>query len=335
MSTLANPEFDLSRLPTWRGLRPGLPRAEVSKILERTGRQEAENPSDPESLAVDEWGTELQSDEEGDQRLRQIELDDEQYHWNGRAVLGQPLHLALEAFGDAAREAGWRPENAVDSLLDDLEPIDPGPYHDQHLLDHGTLWLPVVRIGLVMQHGLVQELVWRDAADIPRQTVSPVTEAQLAISRRADLQSYLRFWRPERRMNNVQRILTGAFVLAVIGIGVFAFQLQQHWSAAPAAKARVTALKIATNSAYDVEFTDTDGKSQTATLHARDFYVPPSEVGQEVEIRYLPTEPIQVRGPARAQDSAFVTCFPWAIAATGIYGVLFWLAGRRDRARMV
>jgi hypothetical protein len=132
----------------------------------------------------------------------------------------------------------------------------------------------------------------------------------------------------------VQRILTGAFVLALIGIGGFAFQLQQHWSAAPAAKAKVTALRIATNSAYDVEFNDADGKTQTATLSAHDFYVPPSEVGEEVQIRYLPMEPIQVRGPARAQDSAFVTCFPWAIAATGIYGALFWLAGWRDRMRM-
>jgi hypothetical protein len=312
-------------------------RAEVLAIVEAAGAISDDDANDPDWLTIGTWGMELRFGEKGEQHLRQIALDDASWHWGGKPLLGEPLHRALEALGPAARDAAWRPENAVDHQFDDLEAAEPGACYDEPLLDGGTLWLPARRLGLVMQHGHVKELAWRGAEDIPRKTVSGVTEAQLQLSRRKDLEHYLRTWRPHRGMTPGQLLLTVLFMMALIGTAVFAFQEQQAWRSAPTAMATVTAVDPLPagigQKPIHVEFTDEGGKRQQASLETAEFYSHPNEAGEQVEIRYLPTEPVQVKGPARAQDAAFVRYVPVVLVITAIYGALMaLLRSRRVRA---
>lgn len=306
-------------------------RDEVLAVVQKAGVVSDDDPNDPDWLTIAQWGMELRFDEE-DARLRQIAIDDTSCLWAGKPVLGQPLHKALDALGDAVRHAGWRPENAVNHHFDDLEALSRGEYLDEALMDEGTLWLPVVKQGLVMLHGHVKELVWRLPEDVPRFTVCGVRSSQLQLSQRPDLAAYLKYWRPRRRrMTPFQAMLTGAFVLSLIGIVVCAAQEQQAWQMASTATARVISIDHLPagigQKPFHVEFRDADGAAYTAGLEAADFYVAPSNPGDEVEVRYLLTEPIQVKGPARVQDAAFTRYMPWAIGSTALYAALMTLVG--------
>jgi hypothetical protein len=281
---------------------------------------------------------ELRFAKDGEQRLRQIALDDPRFGWAGKALLEEPLHLALAALGEAARDAGWRPENALLTEFDDLTEL-PGTYADESLLGEGTLWLPVSRVGLVMCNGHVRALAWRDPRDVPSLTVGGVTDAQLDLSQRPDLRNYLQYWRPRHRMTTLQVILTGVFILTLIGIGVYAWQEQQAWQSAPTIRARVTAIDPLPagigQKPIHVQFTDDTGRVQTGALESAEFYVDPSAVGDEVELRYLATEPPRFKGPARVHDAGFVRFTPWAIAAVAAYGALMSAASWLQRKRKV
>ena len=138
---------------------------------------------------------------------------------------------------------------------------------------------------------------------------------------------YLRTWSPVRKMSTLEFLLTGIFVMSLIGIFVYGIQELQVWQAAPKVKARVTGV-----APIRVEFTDAEQRVQSAMLSEAEFYVAPKTVGEEVEIRYIPTEPVRVKGPAREQDS-FVSSLPRAIGATMVYGAamsgLRWMTRRR------
>jgi hypothetical protein len=127
-------------------------------------------------------------------------------------------------------------------------------------------------------------------------------------------------------MTTLQVILTGVFILTLIGIGVYAWQEQQAWQSAPTIRARVTAIDPLPagigQKPIHVEFTDDTGRVQTGALESAEFYVDPSTVGEEVELRYLATEPPRFKGPARVHDAGFVRFTPWAIAAVAAYGAL-------------
>jgi hypothetical protein len=96
-------------------------------VIHDAGVSSDDDANDPEWMVVREWGMELRFAEDGEQRLRQIALDDPRFRWAGKALLDEPLHLALAALGEAARDAGWRPENALLTEFDDLTELPPAP----------------------------------------------------------------------------------------------------------------------------------------------------------------------------------------------------------------
>jgi hypothetical protein len=62
-----------------------------------------------------------------------------------------------------------------------------------------------------------------------------------------------------------------------------------------------------------MEYTDPHDRPREVRLEPAEFYVPPREIGEEMDLIYLDEEPPRVKGPARARDAAFLKHVPWAI----------------------
>lgn len=341
-------KIDLSTATTWRGLRPGMTRAEATHVLEAAKAEISdEDANDAGWLLVhaEEWGMELRFEEGGEQRLRQIVLDDWECTWGGREFCNRPLHEALITLGDAARDAGWRAEDAVNQPFDDLEPSF-GSFADEDLLGEGTVWLRQRGLGLVMCDGTVNEVVWRRPEDVPTQLVGPVTEAQRETTKRSDLADHLSNVRVDRRLatskaasasNPAQKLLTLLLIVALGYVGWLGFQETQRWQTAQMLTGKLDSIDKATRAPwidrYNIQYTDPAGRPQTASVERGGFYVPPNEKGEETQIAYLAGDPPRVKGPAHARDSAFLEYVPWFIGVAAIYMVLWSIAGFVGRLR--
>ncbi len=334
------PAIELSTGEPWRGLKPGMPRADTLRVLEAAGAKTEDDDTDPGWVlaTAEEWGMEMRFTEDGVQALRQIVLDDWECVWAGQEIANRPLHEALAVLGDAASGASWREEDAVNMPFDDLEPAGEGPFTDVDLLREGTLWLPQRGLGLVMCDGAVNEIVWRRPEDVPTQFVGTVTEEQKQITKRPDLAEHLRKqWLQHRKSvqtasaNPIQRILTLLLVVALGTIAWRGWKETQLWQAARVLPGNLVSVEKATKKPWRdrfvIKYSDPTGRPQTATLQSGDFYVSPREIGEEVQLRYAAGDPPRVAGPREASDMAFVRFVPWGIGAGAIYLVLWSAAG--------
>jgi len=341
LSTMPD-KIDISTAATWRGLRPGMTRAEAMRVLGTSAVEIDDDANDPGWLLVhaDEWGIELRFEESGEERLRQIVLDDWECTWAGREFCNRPLHEALVTLGDAGREAGWRAEDAVNESFEDLQPPSPEGTADEDLLGEGTVWLRSRGIGLVMCDGAVNEVVWRRPEDVPAQLLGPVTDAQREITKRADLEDHLSKLRVSKSVearktssasNPVQKLLTLLFIAALGWVGWQGLQETQRWQTAQTLTGKLARIDKATSKPwidhYVIEYTDPAGHAQTASVERGGFYVPPNAIGEETKIAWLAGNPPRVKGPAHARDSAFLEYVPWFIGVCAVYMVLWSIAG--------
>jgi hypothetical protein len=325
--------IDFSTATVWRGVRPGMLRSEVVRIL-KAAEAEIDDEDTHWQLAMwDEKNLELFFAGEGEEPLREVLVDDEANTWDGRPIIGRPLHEVLATIGDAASGAGWRPENAADEQLEDLNPPGAGPFADESLLSEGTLWLPRKNLGLVMGEGVIDAIVWRRPEDFPRQFVGPITEAQKQLSARPDFREYLRSRRQEISSaqavpegSGTQRLLIFAFIVALAWLGWKAFKEQQLWNTAPHIFGKVTEIVEKTGrmttKLFRVSYAAPGGSTHSAELEPADFYTSPTVPGEEVELAYVDGNPPQVMGLARIRDAAFVRYVPWFIGAAAIYVIL-------------
>jgi hypothetical protein len=154
----------------------------MKAIAEAAGVDISDEGEDtPDLWVVIEWGMELRF-EIGREELRQLSVEDEEYHWAGKPVVGVPMHEALFALGDAVHGAGWRMEDPACNPFDDLQPTTGDIPPDKKLMKSGTIWLPACGLGLTLGDGIVSALLWRRAQDMPAQFIGPVTEAQIRLS---------------------------------------------------------------------------------------------------------------------------------------------------------
>lgn len=330
--------FDLSTGEPWYGLRPGLSRAEATRILETTGAEAAYDDEKPDRMMADgtDWCLELRLAETGEQRIRQLTLDDWNFVWRGQDISNRPLHEVLAVLGDAGRDALWRPEDAGAAPFEDLQPLGPEPIEDESLLDTGTLWLRPLGIGLVMCSGKVNEVVWRPPQDVPTHFAGPVTEAQKQLSADPDVEAKIRAkWMKSSPVtstppNPLQRIVTLLHVVAFITLGFLAFRDAQYWHQAPTITGQLASIEKATKKPwidfYVIEYQDAAGQTRTARLRSGEFYVPPQKIGEETQVFYLDGRPPRVKGPAHARDAAFIDFVPWFILAGASYLVLWVIA---------
>jgi hypothetical protein len=326
----ADSHLDLSKLDQWHGLRPGMSRSEVRAAMIAAGLDPAGDASDAANLDIYDWGMELRFTTDGTDRLPQILLDDEDAQWAGQPLAGVPLDTALRTLGTAGDSARWRPEDAVDA--DDLVPPPAGPFSDEALLREGTVWLPSLRLGLVLCEGLVNQIVWRDAPDVPREMIGPVTPAQRQLSLRSDLAEHLRKeWVSHIKVEGPPAdprvyALGIACFLALVFIGWLSWLETKRWSSdAVMLTGKVLAMETLPGrlkqQSFRIEFLDPTGRPHETNLIDRDFYITPREIGQEVHLYYSKDDPPRVMGEFRVRDAAFSRYMPWAAGVGGVFVV--------------
>ncbi len=160
-----------------------MPRSEVKAIAEAAGVEITDEGEDtPDLWVIIEWGMELRFETSGREELRQLSVEDEEYHWAGKPVIGVPMHEAMFALGDAVRGAGWRMEDPACNPFDDLLPVSGDVPPDKKLMKSGTIWLPACGVGLTLGDGIVNAFLWRRAPDMPTQFIGPITEALIRFS---------------------------------------------------------------------------------------------------------------------------------------------------------
>ena len=347
------PALDLAQPEAWSGFRPGMSRAEAMAGLQRLGAEV--DGHGEENLAAQVNGREMEFwfATDGSERLRQLSVEADEIHWNSQPLLDARVGDALRAL-EPHGPALWEPHDAIGLPFREPSAAPQTPPTDEELLSEGTIWLPERGLGLVICEGAVIGVAWREARDFPAQFAGPVTAAQRELSRRPDLDSYLRGKhveeiRAERRKDPLRFLRGAVTVLAFVAlamIGRRGFEDTRLWAQAPVLPGKLLAFergprkefrdylpppfsklipagKRVEVDLYRVEFLDPAGARREAVLEPAEFYVSPREIGEEVQVTYAAGEPPRVHGPSRARDAAFIDYVPWAIGV----GVL-WLAGQ-------
>ncbi|MGB8166790.1 MAG: hypothetical protein WCF18_04820 [Chthoniobacteraceae bacterium] len=349
--------FDLAKLDAWCGCRPGMTRVQVEAALQAAAvKVEAYGP-DNLNVTEDEWELELYFAHDGSDRLRQLSIDGDAVNWNGRPLMDLPLDEALRTIQPQGPWL-WTSYDAVDTPFPDPSETTALPVTDEALLLETTIWLPERGLGLAIYEGAVFGVVWRSGPDLPAQYAGPVTDAQRELSRRTDLATYLREKQSltidVARPNDSLRFVRGAITL--VTFAALALTAREgikemgQWGNAPTVKAKLLAVERGPlkqffeylpqpvtqclprwllagrwsgmppeTDLYRVEFTDAHDQRREALLETAEFYVPPREIGEEVDVVYLDEDPPRVKGPSRVRDAALIEHIPWAISIGALW----------------
>ena len=295
---------------------------------------------DEPELYVEDMDTELIFTTETPPRLREIVVEDERARFGPLPVLGERVHKLADLLQVPAEDTLWRIEPEDGRPIPESGPASMSP-SDEQLLDEGTLWFTTLGIGLGMVRGEVTTLRIRKPEGSPKRGNGPLTEAQRALSQRADLPTYLlRPLRGEKRPGGCLQSLATLALIAALGWLVWnALLYQQRWNNAPVVEGVVTDVQPPPPEPFPNDFTiayqDEAGNPHQVVLHVADVYAT-RNVGDKVEIRYLPGAPDQPLGPARYRDAAFLKFVPWGVGILAAYCVLqiairlaLWLSGTR------
>jgi hypothetical protein len=354
-------QLDLANLDQWMGFRPGMTRTEVQERLRQTGVEPKVYDDENQMADVEDMHLEFWFEPGDSGRLRQLGTDSD-ILWNGRSIMGAPLDDALRAFETFDQPPVWDTRDATDDPFSGPAVPPTAPVTDESLLEEGTVWFPARGLGLVMWRGEVMEIAWRAPRDVPTQFAGPVTDVQRQLSKRADLDEYLASKNPRtagtttpKSLGSILgRILHTILVLVCLGmlayIGRLGFQEMLRWNTAPTLEGQFVSkeevprkkyLDLApevirshmpddpqrTRELFLVEYLDPTGRPQKATLDAGEFYIPPREPGEKVQIAYLAEDPPRVMGLSRVRDAAFGEYMPWAMAVGVFYFVAFTFIG--------
>jgi hypothetical protein len=351
------PTLDLATATHWLGFRPGMTQAEVRERLRQLGSKEDLYSDDNFAAVVGDRHLEFWFEADGVQRLRQIAAEGDVV-WNDRPIINLPLDDALRAIAPLNRSPMWEANDATDEPFPDPGGLPVGLVKDEKLLEDGTVWLPDRGFGLVMWQGKVSDIVWREMRDLPSQFAGPVTEAQRQLSKRPDLEKYLRDRAVAAELaagpKNPRAPLHGLLICACLGllayVGYRGFLEMKLWNMAPSLSGKFVSMEqvprkkhfdlgpefIRRHMAddptryremYHLQYLDPSGRSHEATIEAAEFYVPPRELGEEVQIAYVEGDPPRVKGLSRARDAAFIEYMPWAMAVGLFYIVGLFVLG--------
>ncbi len=347
-----DPMLDLAESQTWFGVRPGMTRAEVIAALKAQG-VEAEAYRGNDLMAVaDEWELEMFFATDGSDRVRQVSVSGETVTWKGTQLMEARLDAALEAM-EPIGPAMWQAADASGEPFPEVVVSPAETVSDERLLDEGTLWLAERRMGLVLCAGEVIGVVWREARDFPTVFAGALTAEQRELTRRADLADYLRTKRRERMVVVRARdplapwraLVTVLALAAMAWLGREGFRTWQRWQQAEILTGKLVAMEPVPKRAfreyvfpqlrwivppvgtvmvngYRVEYLDPRGKRREVMLEEGDFYVPPHEIGEEVQVGYVDGDPPEAKGPSRVRDVAFLETMPTGI----VIGVLYVVA---------
>ncbi len=352
--------FDLATLDAWCGCRPGMTRAQVLAALAAAEVEADQYGQENLTVTEEEWELELTFASDGSERLRQLSLDGDAINWAGHPLMDLRVDEALRLM-EPLGPAWWTDYDAVGSPFPDPEDAPTNPPSDEDLLFEGTIWFPQRGLGLVIDEGAVFGVAWRGAQDLPTRFAGPVTAAQRELSRQTNLETHLHETRreeikaatPKDPLRFVRAAMTLAALAALALTARDGIKEMSLWSNAPTVKGRMIAVERgpmkqffeylpkpvtqylprwwragkwsgmpAETDLYRMEFTDPHDQRREVRLEAAEFYVPPREPGEEVDLVLVDEEPPRVKGPARARDAAFLEHVPWAICIGAL-----WLIG--------
>lgn len=351
------PTLDLATANHWLGFRPGMTQAQVRERLQQLGIKEDLYSDDNLGAEVSGQRLEFWFEADGELRLRQIATYSEVV-WNGRPIVNLTLDDALRATEPLNRAPMWEANDATDWPFPGPGEVPAGPVSDEKLLEEGTVWLPDRGLGLTMLQGKVSDIAWREPRDLPTQFAGPVTDAQRQLSKRLDLEKHLRDQaaaaeraaRPKNPRNPLHILLICICIGLLAYVGYKGFQEMRLWNTAPTLTGKyVSAEEVPRKKHFDlgpefirkhmaddptrhremyrIQYLDPSGRPQAATLEGAEFYVPPREPGEEVQIAYVDGDPPRVKGLSRARDAAFIEYMPWAIAVGLLYVVGLFIFG--------
>jgi hypothetical protein len=355
---MSDSPFDLATARDWFGFRLGMTREQAEEHLDQSNLEETENREDSFSTAIGDVELECWFEITGEQRLRQLAVSGDGIVWNGKAITGVRIADALSAMEPLDSTPMWDLNDATNIPFPTGDVPLPGPPSGERLLEEATIWLPGRGIGLVVCDATIIEVVWREKRSVPKKLVGAVTDEHRQLSKRPDLEAYLREHRLARQQAEaaakrdplapVQALWTFICLGLLAWIGYLGFQEMQRWTNAHRLTGKFVAVEqvprkkffdvgperlrrlmpddpVRKRELFHVEYLDPAGHSRTAMLEHGDFYIPPHEVGEEVQIAFVDGDPPQVKGPPRAGDAAFLKYMPWAIALGLAYVIGQWL----------
>lgn len=301
---------------------------EVLRKLADAGIDYEPEEGDEEPIGyVDDLDAELKYKTSQPPVVLEIECWDERAKVGPLSAIDERLHTLLDQLHVQDAETVWRLGRINDQEL----PDGPVPIAtDKELFKRGTLWIPHLGLGLTMLNGTIGAVCIRKPEEAPKRGHGQLTSDQRALSARSDLYTHLvgtsSLLRPSSPQNRwVQRLLTLAMVIAM-GFTVFrAIDYQQQWNNAVVVQASVIEVKPPPPDPFPDEYTvtyrDQADQQHQVLLKRNDVYVAP-QVGETVELRYLPQAPDKPLGPARYRDASFVEFVPIGIGILAVYSVL-------------
>ena len=355
---MADSPFDLATARDWFGFRPGMTREEAEQHLDQSNLDQIENRDDYFSTSVDDVELEFWFETIGDERMRQLAASGDGVVWNGKPLTGVRIADALSIMEPLDSAPMWDLNDATNDPFPAGNVPPPGPVSGERLLEEATIWLPGRGIGLVVCDAMVTDVVWRQKRDVPKNLAGPVTEEHRQLSQRPDLEAYLREHRLARQKAEAaakrdplavfQSLWTILCLGLLVWVGYFGFQEMQRWTGAQVLTGKFVSMAevprkkffdsgpedlrrlipndpVRKREMYEIEYLDPAGRSRIALLEAAEFYIPPHEAGEAVQIAFVDGDPPQVKGPSRAGDAAFLKYMPWAIGVGVVYIIGQWL----------
>jgi hypothetical protein len=349
---MSDSPFDLATARDWFGFKPGMTREQAEEHMDQSNLEMIENRDDYFSVAVDDVELEFWFETTGKQRMRQLSVCGDEVLWNGKALTGVRIADALSAMEPLDAAPMWDLNDATNIPFPTGDVTPPGPISGERLLEEATIWLPERGIGLVVCEASIMDVVWREKRDLPKNFVGPVTEDHRQLSKRSDLEAYLHEHRLARLkaaaaakrdpLAPLQTLWTILCLGLLAWVGYLGFQEMQRWATARALTGKFISVEqvprkkffdvgperlrrlmpddpVRKREFYHIEYLDPAGRSRTAMLEGAEFYVPPRQEGEDVQIAFVDGDPPQVKGPSRASDAAFLKCMPWAMAVGVIY----------------
>jgi hypothetical protein len=300
-------------------LRLGDPKDEVLRRLAEAGMPLEDDEDD--WLYVDEMDAEIKFKSTTPPILLEIIVEDERVRLGPLPVLGERLHIIVDQLGVSDAETVWRThEEADEKRTSDERPI----MTDKNLLDRGTLWIPALGLGLGMVRGEITTIRLRQPEESPRRGYGPLTPSQRELSTRSDLPTFLLRDQPTLTTPNrwIQKVLTLALFIGMGAIVFQAIEYQGRWNAATVVQGNVIDVQPPPPEPfpdqYTIDYSDLAGKQYQVVFQRNDVYVAP-QVGETVEIRFLPEAPHRPLGPARYRDAAFNKYVPYGIGLMAAY----------------
>lgn len=280
------------------------------------------DPDDEDDwLYVDEMDTELIFKATQPPVLLEIVVEDERVLFGPLPVIGERLHKIVDQLQVPDGETVWRTHGAKDDERTDANrPI----MTDEALLDRGTLWIPSLGLGLGMVRGEITRVRLRKPEESPRRGYGELTPAQRELSARQNLTTYL--IRPSSEPATwevqLQKLISFATVVAIIVLVWQGIEYQSRWNNATTVAGDVVDVKPPPPEPfpdeYTIDYSDPAGKQYQVVFKRNDVYASP-QVGDTVEIRFLPNAPHRPMGPSRYRDAAFDKYLPLGIGILSAY----------------